>query len=834
VRRPVPPPDAPASANGPPPREPRFEPLPGTLGHLARNSIRAAAGTPFQREIVSGDIARLNRLGRFRQIEAHVQLFEDGSVAVIFTLAEHPVVQDVQVVGNRELHDQDILQAAGVITGVPVDRFQLDRAARAIEDLYRGRGFYRARVEIDEQVLEDSAIVVFRIIEGQRTRVSEVHFEGHRAFSNRELRSQIRTTRFIPIIERAPLDDDVLREDAAALVRFYRDRGYLDIRTGTRIQPSPDGREAIVTFIVDEGPLYTLRSISALYANPDAIAQYRREILQDPQAPLPHLTAEQMRQIGRRPFSDEQITGLMVLKPGDVYSDDKLRRSLASLEDAYAKLGAVLDTPRGPLPARIAAREIRDERRPEIDLLIIIEEGMSYLTGEIIVTGNELTQQKVIMRQVQVRPERPLDLTALEESRQRLEGLRLFQPRSVRITLQPPRPGPLDPPAGEPAPAAGEPPDDPFRDLRPQYRDVLVEVQETSTGEFNFGVEYNPDAGVIGRIAVTQRNFDLLDFPDSPGELFTGRAFRGAGQTAGIELLPGNRIQTYSVSLSEPYFLESDYSLSGRLFYRKRLFRQYDEERYGLHTSLGRRFGTVWTGHLTVRNDWIDLSDISPDAPVDYLRFEDRQRLDGVGIRFIRNTIPPAQRFRPAGGSRLDLGVEQLGLLFGDFDFTKLSAEYNTFFTLYESFLGYRTILKLDLRANYIPQGQHEAPVYERYFLGGQTFRGFGFRAVSPMGRRADGTLTRDPVGGTWLWFAGAEIQQPLYRDIVSIAGFIDTGTVEENFGFDDYRVSIGFGFRLLVPISPVPLAFDFGFPVMREDTDRRRLFTFSFDVPFN
>jgi outer membrane protein insertion porin family len=820
-----------------------FVPLVGSLAQLARNSIRATPGQPFDSATVTSDIARLNRLGRFRQIEAYTQLYSDGSVAVIYTLAEQPVIQDVQVIGNRELADQDLLEAGGaILVGTPIDRFQIDRAARAIEDRYRARGFYQARVEVDEQVLEESAIIVYRVIEGERSRVTVVEFEGNQAFTGRELKTQIRTTTYIPILERAPLDDEVLREDAANLVRFYRDRGYLDVRIGTRIQPSPDGREVIVSFILDEGPLYSLRSIQVLYTNPDAIRQYREQVVGDRggvQAELSYLTPQQMRRIGRRPLSDEQVTGLMAFKPGDVYGDDKLRRSVTALENAYAKLGAVLETDRGPISARITTREVRDEQRPEIDLLVFIQEGIPTNTGELIVTGNDLTQNKVILRQLQLRPERPLDLTELNESRRRLEALQLFAPGSVRLNLQPPT-QPRAPAAPlPPGPSAPGTPvaDDPFADLRDAgppllQRDVLVEVDETSTGSFNFGVAYGSDSGVIGNISLTQRNFDIADVPDTPAELFTGRAFRGAGQTFKIELLPGDRIQTYSISLTEPYFLETDYALSGTGFYRRRVFNEYEEERYGGRMGVERRFGTVWAGGLTFRNDWVALSDIDDNAAVDYFDVEDRRRIDGLGLRLIRNTTD--DRFRPSRGSRMDFAVEQIGALGGDYDFTKLNAEYLGFFTLYESFLGYRTLLKIDARASYIPQGQDDVPVYERYFLGGQSFRGFRFRAVSPIGIRSDGTLTDDPVGGTWSWFLGAEVQQPIYRDIVALAGFIDTGTVETDFGFDDYRVSVGFGFRILVPqLSRIPLAFDFGFPIVKEDTDRTRLFTFSIDLPW-
>ena len=64
---------------------------------------------------------------------------------------------------------------------------------------------------------------------------------------------------------------------------------------------------------------------------------------------------------------------------------------------------------------------------------------------------------------------------------------------------------------------------------------------------------------------------------------------------------------------------------------------------------------------------------------------------------------------------------------------------------------------------------------------------------------------------------------------------FVDSGTVTFDPGFDDWRVSAGFGFRFYVPqLSPAPLALDFGFPIVKEDLDESRLFTFSIDLPFN
>ena len=63
---------------------------------------------------------------------------------------------------------------------------------------------------------------------------------------------------------------------------------------------------------------------------------------------------------------------------------------------------------------------------------------------------------------------------------------------------------------------------------------------------------------------------------------------------------------------------------------------------------------------------------------------------------------------------------------------------------------------------------------------------------------------------------------------------FVDSGTVTEDIGFDDYRVSIGFGIRLYIPqFGEVPIAFDFGFPLLKEDTDEEQLISFSAELPF-
>ncbi|HCT44552.1 MAG TPA: hypothetical protein DF699_05020, partial [Phycisphaerales bacterium] len=484
---------------------------------------------------------------------------------------------------------------------------------------------------------------------------------------------------------------------------------------------------------------------------------------------------------------------------------------------------------------------------PVVDLIIVVDEGQRYRVGEVIIQGNNLTRQEVIRRQIELRPTRPLDTTAMERSKIRLRRLRLFNDRTgAKITPQEAGveffaevwddeflPRARRPKATGNAQNARDA--DTTLSLSPDregnYRDVLIEIEETNTGSFDIGGAVSSDSGVIGRIALTQRNFDIRDTPDSPGEFFSGRAFRGGGQTFSIELLPGNRVQTYSIGLSEPYLLESKYSGSANLFYRNRDFDEFDEKRVGTRLGLGRRFGTRWQGSLSVRAEQVELSDIEPDRPQDVFAVADANLLVGTEVSLNRTTLDSITR--PTKGARTNISIEQV---VGDFEFTKMELSHSVFIPIREDYLGRSTVLNLRGRIGYIPQDRGDTPTYERFYLGGQSFRGFNFRTVSPKGIRNDnGMQSDDPIGGNWLFFMGAEIEQPFYEDILSVVAFIDAGTVTFDPGFDDFRVAVGVGLRFYVPqLSPAPLALDFGFPILSEDLDEDRLFTFSIDLPFN
>ena len=108
-------------------------------------------------------------------------------------------------------------------------------------------------------------------------------------------------------------------------------------------------------------------------------------------------------------------------------------------------------------------------------------------------------------------------------------------------------------------------------------------------------------------------------------------------------------------------------------------------------------------------------------------------------------------------------------------------------------------------------------PVYERYFAGGfRSIRGFQFRGVGP-------DVNGYKVGGDFMFLNSLEYQIPVKaNDSIYFVGFVDSGTVEPRMEIRDYRVAAGVGVRFMVPmLGPVPIALDFGFPIVRAQTDR-------------
>jgi len=760
---------SPAAAQGIDPEdrpvvEIRVEGLERVAESLVRNQIRQQTGDPYDADTVEKDIVRITYLGRFSRVEALVaQAADNAGVVLTYSLTEYPLLREVRISGAKAIDEENIRGLLLLRAGDPVDPFLLERAKKQIVSAYEDKGHFTAHVTVDEALLRDEQVLSLEVVEGPRVRIRGIEFEGNQVYEDHVLESRIRSKPYFPILVKGQLDRRVLEQDAAGIRGWYNDRGYLDAQADRKIELSPDGRSAVVVFLVEEGRLFTV---------------------------------SQVRVEGNEIFSSEQVRAVMPLKPGDIYSGKALEESLEAVRDMYGRLGFV--------ETRVQIDRLFAPDKPQVELSVRIDEGISSVVGQVSVTGNQFTRSKVILRQVRgMDPGRPFDRTGVDLTERRLSSGALFADADITILGQP---------------------DD-------ETRDVLVEVRGKNTGSISFGAGISSDSGVVGAIDLQQRNFDISDTPDNLGELLTGQAFRGAGQRFNLTLQPGNETSNYAIAWREPYLLESDYftGANARFFTRDR--DSYAEERLGFFYDVGQRFGDVWSASIGGRVDDVDITDVEPDAPVDVFAVQGKSLITGLSFSVARSTVD--SRISPTAGSRISVSIEQVGALGGDYDFTKITARYNKFWKVDEDFLGRPTILSFNSRIGLIPQ-EDEAPIFERFTAGGRSFRGFDFRGVGPRAvQNNTGVIGDDAAGGDFMLLAGLQYEFPLVQDALRGVIFTDQGTVQDDFGLDEWRVTVGTGVRVKLPIfGAAPLAIDVAVPLLKEDTDEEQVISFDLSLP--
>ncbi|MEM6755948.1 MAG: outer membrane protein assembly factor BamA [Planctomycetota bacterium] len=750
---------------GRPIAEVRFEGLVLVPEALTRNAVRVQAGDPYDPETVSRDIVRLTHLGRFNEVRAEVASIEtDGSVVLTYVLAEQPLLADVQTVGNKAITDQELLAAVQLRSGDPADPFLIERGQQQIVDAYEDKGYFVAEVTIDRELLFEEGILIYRIREGPRVRVRDFRFEGNDNYPAKELRPNIDSQTWFPLIRGGELNRQRLELDAGELRNFYRDEGYLDAQVGRRIDISPNEKNAVVTFVISEGQRYTVRDL---------------------------------RFEGLVVFPEDQVRESIALKRRAIFSQAKVDESVETIRNLYGKLGYI-DT-------RVGVERLFIEGTTEVDLLIQIDEGSPAIVGKVSVRGNDVSKSKVILRRVRgIDPGQPFDREGLERTRAGLRNTSLFRDGTVTIL--------------------GGPDD--------EVRDVLIEVQEAQTGSITFGAGVSSDSGLVGAIDISQRNFDIADFPESAGEIVSGQAFRGAGQSFSINLQPGLETSRYSISFAEPAFLESDFFFSTTGFFWEREREDFDESRYGGSFGFGQRFGDIYTASVRFEAENVTIDSVDSGAPVDVFEVEGDNFLESVGFTISRNTLD--NPVEPGKGSVASVSFDSFGLMGGDFEFQRLEGKFQTFFTVDRDFLNRKSVLSWRLEVGYI-FNQDDAPLFERFYAGGsRTFRGFEFRGVGPRGIRNDnGRVGNDPVGGNFLLLTGLQYEFPLFENFLRGVVFTDQGTLLEDAGFEDWRVSIGTGLRIKVPfLGQAPFAVDVALPLLSEDRDEEQFFSFDLAVP--
>lgn len=506
---------------------------------------------------------------------------------------------------------------------------------------------------------------------------------------------------------------------------------------------------------------------------------------------LLHLV-KSIQYVGCTVFAEDWVAALMSSAVGSPVDADVLKADRQSLLAEYGRLGYIY--------AEVATSHVFDEEDGYVNLTVEVTERDQYTVGRIVIRGNRNTQDKVIRRELRFFPEEFFNTEEAKKAENRLLETRLFSEASIT-------------PEGD----------------APGVRDALVDVTESDTTNILFSIGITSNSGAIGSISIEQRNFDLFDWPRTLGEFFRFKAFRGAGQTLRFSIEPGTELTRGRIDFREPFLLDKDLGLGLGVYVFQRGRDEYDEQRIGLYGSLDKRWrrGRLkdWAAEIALRIEQVRLGGIDGWSPPEIQDAKGSSLLTSVKGTIIRDRTD--SRWLPSEGNRLKVSFEQFGILGGDYSFGRLIGEYNHYWTVRRDRFGRKHIFQLGASAGNI---FGDAPVFDRFYAGGiGSIRGFEFRGISP---RAG--IRNERIGGDFTVRTNAQYSFPLAGKTVRGVTFFDMGTVEEDFGITSWRASVGFGARIYVQyFGPIPLAFDFAFPIAQDDADDTQVFSFSFGTTF-
>jgi len=725
-------------------------------------------------------------------------------------------VAAINVKGNMAISRETIISKIKTKVG---DSFSQEILNEDLKRLYATEYFTNVSIDVEDYA---GGIAVTFMVEEKPT-IEEIVFEGNKAFRDQKLKSVMKSKKD------EMLNLSLLASDISEIKTLYVKKGYplvevkyaldvgkelnkakiiitIDEKTRVKVaKVTMAGNKAIasnkITKVLGTRPAWLfntgifkedvlqedLEKIKALYDDQgflDAEATPKMDYSED--GKLLYVTFD-IKEGKQYAIGDISVKGNLVLPEKDVrknikmrsgkpFSNRALRDDIMAVRQQYYNYGymnAVVDVERS-----------LNAKTGNIDISYNIDAKELVYVGKVEIRGNVKTKDVVVRRELRIYPGNKFDGEKIGRSKERLYNLGLFEDISF----------------------------DTQDTETPSFKDLIISVKEAKTGEFSFGGGYSSIDYLVGFVEVTQRNFDILNFP----------SFTGAGQNLSIKAEVGMVKQNYNISWTEPWIFGWPYAFGFDAYqtsHRKRLDIgwAYDERRTGGDLRLGKEITDYLRADLMYKLEDIKIGGVADEASRDLRNETGTNTISSLLLQLTLDTRDNI--YNPTKGWVLSGAIDDAGGIFsGDKDFIKgtgMASYYHSFFQKFVLELSGR----MGLATAY--GDSDEVPIYERFFAGGaNTIRGYRERAVSP---RDPGS--NDPIGGEALLLGNVEVTFPIYEKMIKGAVFYDAGNVWRRSGDfavgGKYRQGAGVGVRVKTPIGPVKL--DYGYPLTSNYEDKRQ-----------
>lgn len=708
--------------------------------------VRSRPGMDLDRGLLAADVRQLQGSGVYSYVESRLENAPGGEYDLVFHVMGRPRIRKLTVEGAEYYDNKKIKKLLEISSGDRIDGALMGEKTQAVREKYRKAFFHDIQVTWDlAPVAEEPGFtdLTVHVKEGERSLVRKIKFRGAKHVSARELRKamvqkqQSWLTIFNNDGEYLPGE---LLTDRESLRKVYLDKGYLGVQVSAPMKVRRDKKKIDILFEIEEGPLYTL---------------------------------EDWRITGMKLFPAAEAEAGVTAAKGMPARLEEIQKSARNVADYYGAKGYIRTT----AEPRIAL----DTNRATARVTYAVEEGELAYIQDIDIRGNTATKDKVIRREISVRPGQVYNSPKVRASENRVRNLNYFSyvrayPEETAVSNR--------------------------------YR-IVFDVEEKSTGAITFGAGFSSVDNLIGFVEFSQGNFDLYDW----------RTFRGGGQKLKIRMQLGSEREDVDFSWIEPWFLNRRLSLGLNAFWREASYYsdEYDQRTAGGTVTFGKSLTAFDRVNLIYGLQDILIDNVKTNAS-SWIFEEEGGRLKSYGtVELVRETRD--NFFVSTRGFRGSVAATLAGGPFGgetdNYEFTARGSQYFP--------LWFGHVINFRGGASMVEEygDSDRVPIFDRQFLGGpRSVRAFKYRKVGPKDEEGEAR------GGRSSAWVTAEYTIPV-APMLRLAAFYDGGIVWQGI-FKEEEMSvpvvgdgvwcdgIGIGIRLDVPGLPIQL--DYAWPLTTDE----------------
>ena len=589
-----------------------------------------------------------------------IQIAKDGNTLII-SVVERPSISAIDISGNKALKTEQLIESldgVGIKEGEVYKRSTLEKVKSELVRSYASNGRYGAGVEIDEVKKPRNRIEInITVDEGKSAKIKQINIIGNEVFNNEELLKgfELSEGSFFSFLNNDnAYSREKLKGDIETLESFYKDRGYLKFSIeSSQISLSRDMKSIFINFNIFEGEKYSISDVEI---------------------------------VGDVPIEEEVYSPITDSIKGLTYS----QAQITSIEEFFTN---VLGN-RGYAFAEVSGDSEIDEDSNQVKIIFSVIPGKRTYTRKILFTGNNVTQDHVLRREMRQFEGAWSSNNSIEAGKVRLERLGYFKEVEVETI---------------PVPNTDD------------QIDVMYSVDEETTGAVGGNIGYS-DFGLMLGFNLQEQNF------------------LGSGNTVGIGISKNIYSENYNLSYLNPYATKDGVSQGYNLYYRKTDYGEFNVANY-LSDSMG--FGVQY-GYpisdiqrvnfgLTYDKTEIDIGTLPAREIWDFINTEG-SIFETLNAQISWQRITLNRGMFPTDGASTILSLSST-IPGGDIDYARINIRQKFYQPLPNDL-----VFGFNIELGYLaPFGDtKETPFFQNFYAGGpRSLRGFESNTLGPRSTEA-------------------------------------------------------------------------------------------------